>query len=248
VIEYREELITAKEVEAFLKRKKKTRFWFHNIGTRYNLLPPPIIKVNRFKIMKILPGHVKKELKKLKGRFVYYHREILPYLTLIIDLKDIKGLTFASIAKNERVIKELNRLKYLSSTNLFVNPLDKGGGFLTNFRVAKRMLLERYGVGADGILSDVLTRIVEETRRDYDDYLQINKKIRNHALHYEEIDQELEKEKTKLAFSINVSNKIMEATTAVMVERMRKKEITHMDWKKMADEVENEDRKAGIIK
>lgn len=252
MIEHKKQLVTASDVEEYLKRNGKTRSWFHNVGARHDLLPPPIIKANHTyitkKVSKTLPERAQKQLKKLKGRTVYYPKQIKAYLRLIIRLKDIEGLSFEKIGKDKRVIRELNRLNYLVSTCLFVNPLYRGDGFFINFRVAKRMLLERYRVGADGLLSDVLGRIEEERRRDYSDYLQINEKIYNHALRYEAVDQELEKEKTRLAYSVSLSLKVMEATTAIMVERIKKKEISQLEWIKVANELEDEDRKAGIIK
>lgn len=244
------ELVTAKQVEDFLKSKKKTRFWFHNLGARHGLLPPPIIKANhtfvKRKLKKILPEHFQKDLKKLKGRTVYYPREIIAYLGLIIELKDVEGLSFERIAKDEKVVKELNKLNYLASTSLFVNPLKRGKGFLTNFRVAKRMLIERYGVGGDGVLSEVLGRISEEAKRNYSKYLQINEKIRDHALRYEVVDKQLEKEKKMLACSVNLSLKIIEATTKTALEGVRKKEISQIEWFNMVKELENEDRKVDI--
>jgi hypothetical protein len=250
MIDDSEELVTAKQVEDFLKSKKKTRFWFHNLGARHGLLPPPIIKANhtcvKRKLKKILPEHVQKELKKLKGRTVYYPGEIIAYLGLIIELKDVKGLSFERIAKDEKVVRELNKLNYLASTSLFVDPLRRDEDFLINFRVAKRILIERYGVGEDGVLSEVLGRICEEAKNNYSKYLKINEEIRGHALRYEVVDRELEKEKRRLAYSVNLSLKIMEATTKTALEGVRKKEISQIEWFNVVEELENEDRKVGI--
>lgn len=244
------ELVTAKQVEDFLKSKKKTRFWFHNLGARHGLLPPPIIKANHIcvkrKLKKILPEHFQKELKKLKGRTIYYPGEIIAYLGLIIELKDVKGLSFERIAKDEKVVKELNKLNYLASTSLFVDPLRRDKWFLINFRVAKRILIKRYGVGGDGVLSEVLGRICEEEKSNYSKYLKINEEIRGHALRYEVVDKELEKEKKMLAYSVSLSLKIMEATTKTAIEGVRKKEISQREWFNVVEELENEDRKAGI--
>lgn len=243
-------LVTAKQVEDFLKSKKKTRFWFHNLGARHGLLPPPIIKANHVyvnrKLKKILPEYFPKKLKKLKGRTVYYPGEIIAYLGLIIELKEVKGLSFERIAKDEKVVRELNKLNYLASTSLFVNPLRRDRDFLINFRVAKRILIERYGVGGDGVLSEVLGRIGEEAKRYYSKYLKINEEIRGHALRYEVVDKELDKEKKRLAYSVSLSLKIMEAATKTVFEGVRKKEIPLQEWLNVADELENEDRKAGM--
>jgi hypothetical protein len=245
MVDYMKELVTAKQVEVILKSKKKTRFWFHNLGARHNLLPAPIIKANytyvKRKLRKVLPGHVQKKLKKLKGRTVYYPREIKAYLGLIIELKDVKGLSFERITKDVKVVRELNKLNYLASTNLYVDPLTRDEGFLTNFRVAKRMLIERYGVGGNGVLSEVFGRISEEAECDYRKYHEINTKIRDHALRYEVVDKELEKEKRRLAYNVNLSLKIMEVTTKTALEGVRKKEISQMEWFNMVKELDNED-------
>lgn len=249
MIDESKKLVTAKQVEDFLKSKKKTRFWFHNLRARHSLLPPPIIKANHVcvkrKLKKILPEHFQKDLKKLKGRIVYYPREIIAYLDLIIELKDVKGLSFERIAKDEKVVRELNKLNYLASTSLFVNPLRRDEGFLTNFRVAKRILIERYGVGGGGALSEVLGRIAEEAKSNYNKYLKVNEEIRSHARRYEVVDKGLEKEKKMLAYSVNLSLKIMEATTKTALEGLRKKEISQQEWFNMVKELENADRKAG---
>jgi len=245
--QHKKELITAGQVEVFLKRKGKSRSWFHNLGARHGLLPPPIIKANHEPVSKraknTLPEDILEKLGKLKGRTVFYPKQVKTYLNLIIKLKDAQGMSFEQIAKDERVKRELNSLKYLTSTNLFVNPLSRSQGFLINFRVAKRLLLNQYGVGRDGLLSDVLGRVAEEARCDYSDYLKVNEDIRNRALQYEEVDQELEKEKARLACSVNLHLKIMETVTATVLEDVKKKEISMMEWMQVADELENEDRK-----
>jgi hypothetical protein len=250
MVDYRKELVTAKRVEDFLKSKKKTRFWFHNLGARHGLLPPPVIKANHVyvnrKIRKILLERFPEKLKKLKGRTVFYPKEIIAYLGLIIELKDVKGLSFERIAKDEQVVRELNKLNYLASTSLFVNPLIRDEGFFINYRVAKRMLIERYGVGEDGVLSEVFGRIEEEAKCNCRKYFEINEKIRDHALRYEVVDKGLEKEKKMLAYSVSLGLKMMEATTKTAVEGLRKKEISQLEWVKMASELENEDRQAGI--
>ena len=236
-------LVTSKQVEDFLKSKKKTRCRCHNLGARHGLLPPPIIKANHVyvnrKLKKILPEYFPKKLKKLKGRTVYYPGEIIAYLGLIIELKEVKGLSFERIAKDEKVVRELNKLNYLASTSLFVNPLRRGrdGDFLINFRVAKRILIELYGVGGDGVLSEVLGRIGEEAKRNYSKYLKINEEIRGHALRYEVVDKELDKEKKRLAYNVSLSLKIMEAATKTAVEGLRKKEISQREWHNVADEL-----------
>jgi len=190
---------------------------------------------------KILPEDILEKLGKLKGRTVFYPKQIKAYLDLIIKLKDAQGMSFEQIAKDQRIIRDLNSLKYLASTNLFVNPLNRSEGFLIYFRISKRLLLNRYGVGRDGLLSDVLGRIAEEAQSDYTYYLKLNEEIRNCALQFEKEDQELEKEKIKLACSVNLYLKIMETITATMLEDVKKKEIFMMDWIQVANVLENED-------
>jgi hypothetical protein len=250
--QHKKQLVTAGQVEVFLKKKGKSRSWFHNLGARHGLLPPPIIKANHEPVLKktkkILPEDILEKLGKLKGRTVFYPKQIKAYLDLIIRLKDVQGMSFEQIAKDERIIRELNSLKYLASTNLFVNPLNRSEGFLINFRVAKRLLLNRYGIGGDGLLNAVLAGVAEEAQSDYTDYLKVNEQIRNCALQYEKVDQELEKEKTRLACSVNLYLKIMETITATMLEDVKKKEISMMEWIQVAKVLENEDRKAGIIR
>jgi hypothetical protein len=247
-----EKLVTAEQVEDFLKSKKKTRFWFHNLGGRHGLLPPPIVRTNykytNRKLKKILPERAQKKLKKLKGRSVYYPAEIIAYLELIIELKDIKDLSFGEITKDENILRELNKLKYLVSTSLFVNAFKRDEGFFINFRVAMKILSERYGVGGDGALGEMLGRVLEEAQRNYRKYFEINEKIRGHAIRYEVVDKELEKEKTMLAYSVTLGLKMMDATTKTVFEALKKKEISQIEWLKVAKEIENEDRSAGIIR
>jgi hypothetical protein len=76
--------------------------------------------------------------------------------------------------------------------------------------------------------------------------LKINEEIRGHALRYEVVDKELDKEKKRLAYSVSLSLKIMEVATKTVFEGVRKKEIPLQEWLNVADELENEDRKAGM--
>jgi hypothetical protein len=247
---YSKELVTAKQVEDFLKSKKKTRSWFHNLGSRHGLLPPPIIKANHQpvdkKLRRLLPEDIQTKLGTLKGRSVYYPVEIKAYLALIIDLKDAKHLSFERIANDQEVARELTRLTYLVSTCLLVDPLRRDGGSVTNFRVATRFLVERFGVGKDGVLSELLGRIGKEARSNCEKYYELNDEIRSLAIRHHEVDKELEKEKKKLFYSASLSLKIMDATTKTAIEGVRKKEISWQEWLGMADELEPEDKEAGV--
>lgn len=247
-----EKLVTAEQVEDFLNSKGKTRSWFHNLGGRHGLLPPPIVRTNYIrperKLKKILSEYDRDKLQKLKGRTIYYPAEIIAYLELIIELKDMKGLSFGEITKDENVLRELNKLNYLVSTSLWVDPLKRNEGFFINFRVAKIILAERYGVGGDGALGEMLGGVLEETENNYRKYFEINEKIRGHAIRYEVVDQELEKKKTMLAYSISLNLKIMKAATETAFEGVKKKEVSQIEWFNVVKELEIEDRSAGIIK
>ena len=117
-------LITASEVFDFLSKKGKTRFWFHNLGARHHLLPPPIITPKiaetprENKLNEYLPVGINKKLRKLKGRIVFYPWDLTKYLELIINLKDDKKLTFEQIINNDEVQRELKKLKYLVLTDV----------------------------------------------------------------------------------------------------------------------------------
>jgi len=236
------DLIMASEVKAYVESQGKTWPWFHNLGIRYKLLPPPVIRhaTRGEKPSKDLPEHINKMLKKLQGRKVLYPKGTLEYLGLIIKLR--KRLSFSKIKQNEEVLKELKKLSILSETSLYVSPLVKDEGFYINFRVARRLLLEKDRFTYDKFFRDILQRIDAQVKKSARRYMEINSKMREHALSYKPIDDSMVKERKQLASTIAFGNKVMDLLTKMGVGLLKKKEVTIEQWFEMVKELEIQDR------
>jgi DNA-binding transcriptional MerR regulator len=236
------ELITAQEVEEFLESRDKTRYWFHNLGARYKLLPPPIIKpiitksLKKGRINKYLPKNLVKEFSKLGGRVVLYPKQLLDLLDLIIKLKD-NGLSFNEVKSDKDVQRKLKKLKYLVMTDLYAKDFDQYIGGLLNFKVARKFLIERKGLSQDKLYLDFLNQISKVLEDTYKKHNAINKQIRDYALAGKPISKDSEEEMKRLEFLVILSYKVMKLVTDIALDMIKKKEITIHDWLSAAQKI-----------
>ncbi|MCK5450795.1 MAG: hypothetical protein KAI70_03410 [Candidatus Omnitrophica bacterium] len=230
------ELVTAQKVEEFLKSRNKTRYWFHNLGARHHLLPSPIIKPIMHserspggrKLNTKLPKHAKKTFKKLKGREVFYPKEITKYLELIINLKE-ENKSFQDIVKDECVQRELCKLKYLVKTDLYTDPVVKVRDCFFNFKASRQIIIDRGILDDDKTMLDYLNQLCKVVEEKWEKYFLLTMQIRHSAKKHEMVDKSLMMEKEKLANSIIFKNRIMEGAIKVVADMLKRKEIS---WEK----------------
>jgi len=212
-------LISYRDLLAFLKERGKGRNWFNPLRTRHKLIHPPIVLPVQMQTLKEVTA------KKRQGRLIFYLREITDYLDEIIRLHDDEGFSYNEIVG--KVQDKCQKLKRLRALQLIDNKLLKPIDFIVDFEIARRILSKYFNSTQDAKESVVFENISQ---------MRAELGARYYALTQEEKDSvrsggalkdsEISRERGIVAEKLALCHVVMESVIRHCRELIRSKQIS----------------------
>ncbi|MBU4311193.1 MAG: hypothetical protein KJ706_00525 [Candidatus Omnitrophica bacterium] len=212
-------LISYKELLAFLKEKKKDVNWFNTLRTRHKFIHKPIIKPSHMLSLKEMDAIGK------QGRAVFYLTDLKPYLEEIIRLHDQEDFTYKQI--QGKILDRTKKLERLREIHLLDDIRLKQVEFFYDFEIAKAKIKEYLGWNDNSKELSLLDHIYETRSKYGKKYHFLTIEVKNsikERLHPKH--EGLIKEREEIGKNIDYCNYIMDSTIRYCAKLIKEKKIT----------------------